>query len=315
MQTRAMRTAAHQRLTAARHQLMMTQAVAALHRRAAAAHHQQISRTDDRIVQIRAEQPLLPAGYISESIETADKKRTAREDFLRQEAALTAAYEVVAAAHRLALGAALREVHPVPEHGTRLAPANPVAHAVNYTATYATSHDGPRTEHPTTLSAERVEFVLSMWQKVPNARILVDASSTYTVARPGSYIELRPVDESAPTEGDVLHAALRAYGLPSYATWECGTTWRFIPLDITATGAEVYDGPHLCFQSYEHANRPIEAHDEPWRIDLNDADGVYVDTLYSVSKTAGGIAQESADCAKFAASWIRANAHAHLTRS
>ncbi|MEU9168578.1 hypothetical protein AB0D34_12405 [Streptomyces sp. NPDC048420] len=315
MQTHAMRTAARERLTAARHQLTMTQAVVALHRKVAAGHQRQISRTDSRIFQFRSEQPLLPDGYSSECIEAADKKRILRQHFLREETALTAAYEVVAAAHRLALGAAHREVHPLPERGTTLAPANPVAHAVNYTATYSTSHDGAPIEHPAALSADRVEFVLSMWQKVPQARILVDPSSTYTVAMPGSYIELRPVDEPAPTEGDVLHAALGAYGLPSYPMWECGITYRVIPLDIAAAGEAVHTGPRLFVTSDEHADRPIDAHDEPWTITLHNANGDLINTLYSGSRLPGGVAEESAHCAKFAASWIRATAHAHLPRS
>ncbi|MFE9882591.1 hypothetical protein [Streptomyces sp. NPDC005784] len=312
MQTHAMRTAARERLTAARHQLDLTLAVLEFRQRAAARHKRQISRTDGRLVQFRDEQRLLPADFSGERIEAAEEQRMVREHSLREETALTAAYEVVAAAHRLTLGAAHREVHPVPERGTVIAPANPVAHAVNYTAAYTSSHDGDETERPSSLSADRVEFVLSQWQKVPYARTLLDASCTYTVALPGSYIELRPVDEPAPTEGDVLHAALSAYGLPSYPMWECGITYRVIPLDIAATGEDVHTGPRLFVQSFEHATRPIEDHDEPWAITLHNADGDEIDTLYSGSHVPQGIAEESADCAKFAASWIRDNAHAHL---
>ena len=314
MQTHAMRTAARERLTSARHQLDLTQAVLALHRRAAERHQRQISRTDNRLFQFRSEQRLLPADYSSEWIEATDRQRILRERSLREEAALTAAYEVVAAAHRLTLGAAHREVHPVPEHGTVIAPANPVAHAVNYTAAYTSSHDGDEIVHPASLSADRVEFVLGQWRKVPYARILLDASCTYTVALPGSYIELRPVDEPAPTEGDVLHAALGAYGVPSYPMWECGITYRVIPLDIAATGEDVHTGPRMFVKSDESADRPVDAHDEPWTITLHDADGDMIDTLYSGSHVPGGVAEESADCAKFAASWIRDNAHAHLSK-
>ena len=313
MQEYARRTAARERLTAARHQLMMTQAVLTLHRRAAARRQQLIDRTDGRLAQWRSEQRLLPGDFSSEWIEATDEQRILRERSLREAAALTAAYEVVAAAHRLALGAAHREVHPVPEQGTVIAPANPVAHAVNYTAAYASSHDGDEVDHPASLSADRVEFILGQWQKVPYARILLDASCTYTVALPGSYIELRPVDEPAPTEGDVLHAALGAYGVPSYPMWECGITYRVIPLDIAATGEDVHTGPRLFVKSDESADRPIAAHDEPWTITLHDADGDLIDTLYSGSHGPGGIAEESADCAKFAASWIRDNADAHLS--
>ncbi|GAB2883359.1 hypothetical protein GCM10027074_59900 [Streptomyces deserti] len=314
MQTHARRTAARERLTAARHQLDQTLAVLALHRSAAWRQQRQISRTDGRLSQWRSEQRLLPGDYSSKWIEAADAQRRDREQSLRKETALTAAYEVVAAARRLALGTAHREVHPVPEHGTVIAPANPVAHAVNYTAAYASSHDGDEVEHPASLSADRVEFILGQWQKVPYARILLDASCTYTVALPGSYIELRPVDEPAPTEGDVLHAALSAYGVPSYPMWECGITYRVIPLDIAATGDDVHTGPRLFVKSDESADRPVDAHDEPWTITLHDADGDLIETLYSRSHVPGGIAEESADCAKFVASWIRDNAHVHLPR-
>ncbi|MBC9731418.1 hypothetical protein [Streptomyces sp. TRM68367] len=312
MQTHAMRTAARERVTAARHQLDLATAVLALRQRAAARHRRQISKADGSLLQCRSEQRLLPADFSSKWIEAADAGRTVREQALREEEALTAAYEVVAAAHRLALGTAHREVHPVPERGTVIAPANPVAHAVNYTATYASSHDGDAIDHPAPLSADRVEFVLGLWQKVPSARILLDASCTYTVALPGSYIELRPVDEPAPTEGDVLHAALGAYGLPSSPMWECGITYRVIPLDTTATSQDVHTGPRLFVQSGESADRPIDAHEEPWTITLHNADGDQIRTLYSGSHVPGNIAEESADCAKFAASWIRDNAHAHL---
>ncbi|MEU6379609.1 hypothetical protein [Streptomyces sp. NPDC046909] len=312
MQTHTMRTAARDRLTAARRQLIMTEAVVALHRRAASGHKWSISRTDGRLAQLRAEQPLLPAGYSAEGAEGAGRKLILRQHLLEKETALTAAYEVVAAAHRLALGAAYREVHPLPERGTVLAPANPVAHAANYTATYATSHDSDPVEHPAALAADRVEFVLGVWQQVPQANILVDASGAYSVAMPGSYIELRPVDEPAPTEGDVLHTALGAYGIPSYPMWECGISYRVVPLDIAAAGEAVHTGPRLYVQSGDYADRPIDAYDEPWTITLQNADGDLIDTLYSGSRLPGGIAEESAHCAQFAASWIRANAHAHL---
>ncbi|WP_306967379.1 hypothetical protein [Streptomyces afghaniensis] len=314
MQTHAKRIAARERLTAARHQLDLTRAVLELHRRAAARQQRQISRTDGCLRQWRSEQRLLPADFTSEWIEATDAQRIVREHSLREETALAAAYEVIAAAHRLALGAAHREVHPVPEHGTVIAPANPIAHAVNYTAAYASSHDGHEAQHPTSLSADRVEFILGKWQKVPHARILLDASCTYTVALSGSYIELRPVDEPAPTEGDVLNAALGAYNLPSYPMWECGITYRVIPLDIAATGEDVHTGPRLFVKSDESADRPISVHDEPWTVTLHNADGDLIDTLYSGSPVPGGIAEESADCAKFTASWIRDNAQAHLAR-
>ncbi|MGW0572941.1 hypothetical protein [Streptomyces tauricus] len=307
-----MRTAARERLTAARDQLTMTQAVVALHRRTANGHQRAIRRTDGRLAQFRTEQPLLPAAFSSEGTEAAIRNRTRREHFLQEEMALTAAYEVVAAAHRLALGAAHREVHPLPEHGTKIAPANPIAHAVNYTATYANTPDGNPIEYPTVLSADHVEFVLNKWQKVPQARLLVDQSSAYTVAMSDGYIELRPVVAPTPSEGDVLHAALEVYGLPSYPVSECGITYRMIPLDIAATGTDVHTGPRLFVASDEHADHPIDAHDKPWTITLHHANGDLIRTLYSGSRLPGGIAEESAHCAKFAASWIRANVRTHL---
>ncbi|MEU6357578.1 hypothetical protein ABZ896_51175 [Streptomyces sp. NPDC047072] len=312
MQTHDMRTAARERLAVARQQLTATHSVVALHRRAASGHLRAISRTDGRLAQFRAEQPLLPADYSSEGVGTAGRNRILRQHLLEKESALTAAYEVVATAHRLALGAAHHDVHPLPERGTMIAPAHSVAHAANYTATYATSHDGDPIEHPFPLSADRVEFVLGLWQQVRQARILVDASGAYTVAMPGSYIELRPVDEPAPTEGDVLHAALGAYGVPSFPMWECGATYRVVPLDTAAAGEAVHTGPCLFVQSGDSADRPIGAYDEPWTITLHNADGDLIDTLYSGSRLPGGIAEESAHCAQFAASWIRANANAHL---
>ncbi|MCT9075264.1 hypothetical protein [Streptomyces fulvoviolaceus] len=122
-----------------------------------------------------------------------------------------------------------------------------------------------------------------------------------------------PVDEPAPTEGDVLHAALGAYGVPSSPMWECGITYRVIPLDTTANGEDVHTGPRLFVQSGESADRPIDAHEEPWTVTLHNADGEQIRTLYNGSHVPGGIAEESADCAKFAASWIRDNAHARLS--
>lgn len=315
MQTPAMRTAARERITAVRAQLTQTKAALDLRRKRAAKYRYQIAKTNGRIDQFTHERTLLPVEFSAEWGENAQELQGNLElSFLEVKAAM-AAYEVVAGVHRLALGAAYRDLHPFPDDGAIPAPANPLAHAINYTGVLADSRNGWKSGSAVPLSAERVEFVLVTWAKVPQARILLDASGTYTVATPDSFIELRPVDEPMPTEGDVLHAALTAYGLPSYPMSECGITYRVIPLGITATGEAVHTGPRLFVMSDEHATRPIENHDKPWTITLHDADGDEIDTLYSGPHRPGGIAEESADCGKFAASWIRDNAHAYLSRS
>lgn len=278
-------------------------------------HHDQISKTKGRIGQFTRERLLLPAEFSTKWAEDAQEQQRDRELSLRETTAVAAAYVVIAAAHRLALGAAYQAVHPLPGDGAIPAPANPLAHAVNYTGVRADSRDGWKRGHPVLLSADRVEFVLGTWATVPQASILLDASGTYTVAMPDSFIELCPIAEPAPTAGDVLHAALGAYGLPSYPMSECGITYRVIPLDITARGEAVHAGPRLFVMSDEHATRSIEDHDKPWTITLHDAVGDEISTLYIGPHSPGGIAEESADCGKFAASWIRDNAHAFLSRN
>ncbi|MEV0937679.1 hypothetical protein ACIBMX_10660 [Streptomyces phaeochromogenes] len=310
-----MRTAARERITAVRAQLTQTKAALDVHRKRAAKYRYQIAKTNGRIDQFTHERTLLPVEFSAEWGENAQELQgNLGLSFLEVKAAM-AAYEVVAAAHRLALGAAYRELHPLPDDGAIPAPANPLAHAINYTGVLADLRDGWNSGSAVPLSAERVEFVLVTWAKVPQARILLDASGTYTVAMPESFIELRPVDEPMPTEGDVLHAALAAYGLPSYPMSECGITYRVIPLDIAATGEAAHTGPRLFVMSDERATRPIENHDQPWTITLHDADGEEIRTLYRSHHRPGGIAEESADCGTFAASWIRDNAHAYLSRS
>ncbi|WP_416969418.1 hypothetical protein [Streptomyces sp. 4F14] len=296
----------------AQQELDTTRAVLELHRRAAARHQQELDRTESRLARFRSEQHLLPHLFSTRRIGTADEHRSVREQVFLEEAAHVAAYEVVADVHRLALGAAHRTVYPVPEQGTEIAPAHPVAHAVHYTAAYTRSHDSGRTRHPEILSADLVEFALSRWRREGSARILIDSSCTYTVALPGRYIELRPVEEPAPTEGDVLNAALGVYGVPSYPMAESGITYRVIPLDTAATGQDVHTGARLFARSGESADRGVEAHGEPWTITLHDTDGDEIRPLYSGSPAPGGIAEESVDCAKFAASWIRDHAHAWL---
>ncbi|MFC8670888.1 hypothetical protein [Streptomyces sp. NPDC057199] len=315
MQTPTMRTAAREPIIAARAQLTQTKAALDLRRKRAAKYRSQIAKTNGRIDQFTHERTLLPAEFSTTWGEGAHEQQSNLELSLREVKAAIAAYEVIAAAHRLALGAAYRELRPLPDDGAIPAPANPIADAVNYTAVLADSRDGWKSGNPVLLSAERIEYVLDKWAKVPQARILLDASGTYTVAMPDSLIELRPVDEPTPTEGDVLRAALGTYGLPSYPMAECGITYRVIPLDIAATGEAVHTGPRLFVMSDERATRPIENHDKPWTITLHDADGEEIRTLYRSHHRPGGIAEESADCGKFAASWIRDNAHGYLSRS
>ncbi|HEY8983369.1 MAG TPA: hypothetical protein VIU15_27795 [Streptomyces sp.] len=315
MQTPVKRVTARDRLKAARHRLDMTQTVLELHRRAAARHEQEMTEAGNRLIRFLSEEPLLPSDFNGERISAAQEQRSVREQVLLEEKALMAAYEVVAAAYRLDLGRADSVVHPVPEQGTAIAPSNPVAHAVNYTAVYTRHREDSPTEHPNVLPADAVEFLLSRWQKVQSARILVHDSRIYSVALLGRYIELCPVEEPVPTEGDVLNAALCVYGVPSYPMAECGITYRVIPLDITADGEGAHTGARLFIRSGESADRPVQAHREPWTVTLHSPQGDEIGLLYSGSPLPGGIAEESADCAKFTAHWLRDNAPDHSVTS
>ncbi|MGW1783891.1 hypothetical protein ACWCQQ_32970 [Streptomyces sp. NPDC002143] len=298
----------------ARERLETTQAMTNSIRRTGERLHRNIDQQTATLSQYLREAALFPPEYSTQHLADLQELWRGSLTSLAQDAGLVAAYEVVAAAHRVALGAAHLEEHPAPAHKlAELAPASPVAHAVNYTAIHSEWRGGSwAAENSVILPADRVEEMLDTWSRVLQAHILRDATGTYTVATPDNFIQLCPLEEPTPKEGDVLRAALTAYVLPSSPMWECGINYLVVPLDITATGDRIHTGPRLFITSDEDIERPVDAHDAPWTVSLHDADGEYIQQIYSSPKHPMGIAEECVHCAKSVAAWLRDHVHEYL---
>jgi hypothetical protein len=148
------------------------------------------------------------------------------------------------------------------------------------------------------LTQSKTTRLLDLWLRADGARVLRDAAGILFIARPEAVIELRPTSlRVAPNEGDVLVAALAAYGLKAFEGSEDGPTFLVVPLDPSTPESEMYNGPRLLISSGEDADRPVREHDEPWVTALYDADGNHMDEVYA-GEPGRSIAQDSASCAR-----------------
>lgn len=136
-----------------------------------------------------------------------------------------------------------------------------------------------RAGEPVGVRRSQARDILFAWAR-RGAHILRDCYGRLFVALPELLLELVPTDLAPPhTEGDVLRAALAAYGFPAYDDGEGGVTWLAVPLDPDSSEADTYRGLHFRIASGGRADRPASAHDEPWNVSLYDADGDHIATF------------------------------------
>lgn len=158
------------------------------------------------------------------------------------------------------------------------------------------------TAEPETWTREYATNIVLHWVKALGAWVLADATGALFIATADRVIELAPIREAAPTEGDVLEAALNAYGLISHADGMGGKTCRVMPVDHRAPDEETYRRPHLLIYAGERADRPVREYAEPWSVHLHDENGEYVDQVYVAAKGLECV-EASAACAKAIATW------------
>ncbi|MFJ4342653.1 hypothetical protein [Streptomyces sp. NPDC088915] len=156
---------------------------------------------------------------------------------------------------------------------------------------------------PETWTREYATNIVLNWAKARGAWLLADGAGTLFVVSADRVIELSPVREPVPTEGDVLEAALNAYGLSSDADGTDGVTFRVMPAEPGTPIEDIYNGPHLLLYAGERADRPASEYSEPWSVHLHRKDGDYVDQVY-VAPEGLECAEASAACAQAVVSWF-----------
>ncbi|MFE0058738.1 hypothetical protein [Streptomyces sp. NPDC059003] len=258
-----------------------------------AVRHLQGRLTQDaaRLINYENEAHLYPRHISAKRTSTTRERLSMWRERLQEAEALFAARQVVAHAAQLTCGTA---------SGSPAAPA--------YTAVSSRQlRDGTwEAGGPVLLSAERAEDLLKAWERTRGAQVEPGAHGAFTFTAPDRAIDLHPIAGPTPTEGDVLRSALAAYGLFSHQGGEGGASFVIVPLN-GSTEHDVWTSARLLIASGEDAERPLAEHDEPWSVHLYDEGGEYVDEVY-VADLSEGIAQESAECAAFIASWLRAYA-------
>ncbi|MGW0334297.1 hypothetical protein ACWD0J_20920 [Streptomyces sp. NPDC003011] len=161
-------------------------------------------------------------------------------------------------------------------------------------------------DEPFTLNRARTRRLIEAWAGALDSLLLRDPSGRLHVVNHRLHMELVPTLLEPPhTEGDVLCAALQAYGLPAYEHGESGVTWLAVPLDPATSESNVYEGTHFRISSGEHVDRVASAHDDVWGASLYDARGEYVDTL-DACPPGSTLAEDSAYCARAIAERIAA---------
>ncbi|WP_328974073.1 hypothetical protein [Streptomyces canus] len=121
------------------------------------------------------------------------------------------------------------------------------------------------TGEPLTLNRARVRRLVEAWVGPMDALPLRAPDDRLYIVTARVQTELIPTTIEPPhTEGDVLGAALHAYGLPAYEDGESGVTWLAVPQNSATTERDVYKGPHFRISCGEHADRVASAHDGAW---------------------------------------------------
>jgi hypothetical protein len=154
-----------------------------------------------------------------------------------------------------------------------------------------------------TVSKSRARSLIAAWLKSPNGWVLRDTDDRLFAATPTTVLEMVPSTMAPPhAEGDVLRAALEAYGFPVYDDGEGGFTWLAVPLDPSMAEGDVYQGTHLRINSGEQVDRVASLHDDVWSTSVYDAEGDYVTTL-DPAPAGSSVAEDSAFCAALVAAY------------
>ncbi|MEU0857457.1 hypothetical protein ABZ352_18740 [Streptomyces griseofuscus] len=187
----------------------------------------------------------------------------------------------------------------------RPAEADAAVSAPGYTVTVFSHGPGDpwRAGEPVRVQRHGARSIMSAWVRTPGAYVLRDAYGRLYVATSTARLELVPTDLAPPhTEGDVLRAALAAYGFPAYADGEGGISWLAVPLNPHSSEADTYEDPHFRIASREDADRPASAHDEPWSAGLHGADGDFL-TLLDAVPPGTSLAEDCAHIARAVAEY------------
>ncbi|MEV6403995.1 hypothetical protein AB0M58_13755 [Streptomyces bobili] len=161
-------------------------------------------------------------------------------------------------------------------------------------------------DEPLALNRPRTHRLIQSWTGALGALLLRDPNNRLYVVTDSIHMELIPTLLEPPhTEGDVLSAALHAYGLPAYEDGESGVTWLAVSQDPAIPERDVYQGAHFRVSCGEDADRVASAHDDAWGASFYDARGEYVDTL-DACPPGSTIAEDSAHCARAVAERIAA---------
>ncbi|MER6616362.1 hypothetical protein [Streptomyces xantholiticus] len=110
-------------------------------------------------------------------------------------------------------------------------------------------------------------------------------------------------DTAGPTEGDMLRAALAAYGIPSFAASWGGVSYLLVAVDHATDEGDAEAGLRLVISSGEDAARPAEEHDEPWSAQLCAPDDDWVGEVFR-APVGLTTAEESAVTAWALARWL-----------
>ncbi|MFB8025917.1 MULTISPECIES: hypothetical protein [unclassified Streptomyces] len=155
-----------------------------------------------------------------------------------------------------------------------------------------------------TVRRSRARSLIADWIRVADAYVLRDPDGRLYVATPSIRLELIPTDIAPPpTEGDVLRAALGAYGFNAYEDSEGGIEWLAVPLDPTTPSDDPYRGAHFRISSEERTERLVSAHIETWGASAFTADGEHEMTLDG-SPAGVTLAEDSARLARSIASYV-----------
>ncbi|MEU1824226.1 hypothetical protein ABZ502_17585 [Streptomyces abikoensis] len=131
-----------------------------------------------------------------------------------------------------------------------------------------------------------------------------------TPARYSLDVALAAVTSAGPSEGDVLRAALTACAIPSYKANDGGTSCVLVPINRTANEGDAHTGVKLLISSGEDAERPAEAHDEPWSAHLYGPENDFIDSVFTAPDFLS-LDEESALTAWAVLRWLEANAESY----
>ncbi|MER5482605.1 hypothetical protein ABT024_05225 [Streptomyces sp. NPDC002812] len=244
---------------------------------------------------------LPPSAGRSEDLERRKADLRDREERHRFANAEYAGAELVERAAQQAVARATESANaPFPHHGdprAELLPPTDRASALFYTVTsYRPNRRGAWVAgERLDRKAQWVNSLIATWRNQPGAQVLRDSSGTLFIATSSLFIEMKPVVEPEVEEGDVLVAALKAYGWDAEKDDEGGATHVIVFLDPTRHDQTPYPGRYVMIAA--DVDRPIVEHDAPWTADLFGTDGEYVKTIYEGSE-AIGIVSDSARCAR-----------------